>query len=155
MHIQYSPRRFYPNLPDSCRTRDLRTPVYFYYLHSNRNFSTRTRGNTVLWGTNEGKGFAYSSDVREFGSIRRERIERVFRVSCIGRARIGRVFLRRVSIRNVARGEARMGEGSIVHSTLLLLWHNLLSPLLLARATKSNPRRRGNESDDVKCYASK
>lgn len=85
-------------------------------------------------------------------------------VPCISycrRARIGCVFLRGVSIRNVARGEAQcewgLGEG-IVHSTLLLLWHNLLSPLLLARATKSNPRRdgeRGNESDDVKCYASK
>ena len=157
MHIQYSPRRFYPNLPDSCRARDLSTlRVFLFYLHSNRNFSTRTRGNT-LRETKEGKGFVYSPGIREFGSIRR--IERVFRVSRI--VGVGCVFLRGVSIRNVARGEAQcewgLGEG-IVHSTLLLLWHNLLSPLLLARATKSNPRRdgeRGNESDDVKCYASK
>lgn len=100
----------------------------------------------------------YSPGIGEFGSIRRERIERVFCVSCIGVRGSVACFYEEYPF-EMSREEKRgaNGEGSIVHSTLLLLWHNLLSPLLLAQATKSNPRRRerGNESDDVKCYASK
>lgn len=97
-----------------------------------------------------------------FGSIRRRERYRACVPSCIEAcAHRLRVFTTSISLFEMSREEKRSANGGregtgIVHSTLLLLWHNLLSPLL-ARATKSNPRRRerGNESDDVKCYASK
>lgn len=121
MHIQYSPRRFYPNLPDSCRARDLSTlRVFLFYLHSNRNFSTRTRGNT-LRETKEGKGFVYSPGIREFGSIRR--IERVFRVSRIVGVRVSVACFYEEYPFEMSREEKRSANGGRGRVSCTLLYY--------------------------------
>lgn len=90
----------------------------------------------------------YSPGIGEFGSIRRERIERVL---CIlyRRARIGCVFLRGVSIRNVARGEARCERGRGVSCTLLYYFSGIIY-FRLSYLHRPRNRIPGDESGETR-----
>lgn len=126
--------------------------MYFYYLHSNRNFSTRTRGYTAWW-TNEGKKIVYSP---RHSWIRLDSTTRTLSSVCSFlyrgvRASVACFYDEYLSIRNVARGGAQCEWGEErggVSCTLLYYF----SGIIYFRLYLHGPRNRipGDESGETR-----
>lgn len=148
MYIQYSPRRFYPNLADSCRARDLRIPPVFPLFAFQ---SKLLHAHTWKYAVRDERRKRIRVFARHWW-IRLDSTRTYWAcVLCIlyRRARIGCVFLRGVSIRNVARGEARCERGRGVSCTLLYYFSGIIY-FRLSYLHRPRNRIPGDESGETR-----